>query len=292
MLTTTSPEGAPAAQPPPQQQLGLQQSGPARVGGNGGVRKAATKPAIRKGPVWGSVKILNDHDTSPQVECNFCGVKFCGGATRIKEHLCDKCTDDSPEFLALKESLLGVKGEKGKTLAAKRAHDEVADSVAAGEAKAKAKLGQKSIQSSMYSGNAGKSEACDKAIGEFFYGLNLGASKVSHPLFKDLVEALKTAPASYQPPTRQRMLGDLLEKTTDTLKAEERPVRGDVLKYGGSIISDGWDDVNSSHLINVLIGSATTTFFEGTYQLTSADSERTPRQSRHPRCCPSPPLPP
>ena len=199
MLTTTSPEGAPAAQPPPQQQLGLQQSGPARVGGNGGVRKAATKPAIRKGPVWGSVKILNDHDTSPQVECNFCGVKFCGGATRIKEHLCDKCTDDSPEFLALKESLLGAKGEKGKTLAAKRAHDEVADSVAAGEAKAKAKLGQKSIQSSMYSG---KSEACDKAIGEFFYGLNVGASKVSHPLFKDLVEALKTAPASYQPPTR------------------------------------------------------------------------------------------
>ena len=111
MLTTTSPEGAPAAQPPQQQQLGLQQSGPARVGGNGGVRKAATKPAIRKGPVWGSVKILNDHDMSPQVECNFCGVKFCGGATRIKEHLCDKCTDDSPEFLALKESLLGEKGE-------------------------------------------------------------------------------------------------------------------------------------------------------------------------------------
>ena len=72
----------------------------------------------------------------------------------------------------------------------------------------------------MYSG---KSEACDKAIGEFFYGLNVGASKVSHPLFKDLVEALKTAPASYQPSTRQRMLGDLLEKTTDTLKAEERP---------------------------------------------------------------------
>ena len=42
-LTTTIPEGAPAAQPPPQQQLGLQQAGPARVGGNGGVRKVATK---------------------------------------------------------------------------------------------------------------------------------------------------------------------------------------------------------------------------------------------------------
>ena len=37
MLTTTIPEGAPAAQPPPQQQLGLQQAGPARV------RKVATK---------------------------------------------------------------------------------------------------------------------------------------------------------------------------------------------------------------------------------------------------------
>ena len=43
MLTTTIPEGAPAAQPPLQQQLGLQQAGPARVGGNGGVRKVATK---------------------------------------------------------------------------------------------------------------------------------------------------------------------------------------------------------------------------------------------------------
>ena len=288
MLTTTSPEGAPAAQPPQQQQLGLQQPGPARVGGSGCVRKAATKPAARKGAVWGSVKILKEHDTSPQVECNFCGVKFCGGATRIKEHLCDKCTDDSPEFLALKESLLGAKGEKGKTLAVKRTHEEVAESVAAGEAKAKAKLGQQSIQSSMY---AGKAEACDKAIGEFFYGLNVGASKGSHPLFKDLVEALKTAPASYQLPTRQRMLGDLLEKTTDTLKAEERPVRGEVLKFGGSIISDGWDDVNSSHLINVLIGSATTTFFEGTYQLTSADSENA-EAIPPPPVLPQSPLPP
>ena len=34
--------------------------------------------------------VLQEHDTTPQVQvqCNYCGKKFCGGATRIGEHIC------------------------------------------------------------------------------------------------------------------------------------------------------------------------------------------------------------
>ena len=39
-----------------------------------------------------------------------------------------------------------------------------------------------------------------------------GAAK--KPLFKTMVQKLKTAPASYVPPTRQRLMDDLLDSTT------------------------------------------------------------------------------
>ena len=32
--------------------------------------------------------VLQELDTTPQVQCNYCGKKFCCGATRIGEHIC------------------------------------------------------------------------------------------------------------------------------------------------------------------------------------------------------------
>ena len=47
-------------------------------------------------------EIVREHSTSPQVKCKHCSGVFCGGATRIRQHFCDKCTADTPAFLEWK----------------------------------------------------------------------------------------------------------------------------------------------------------------------------------------------
>ena len=50
-------------------------------------------------------------------------------------------------------------------------------------------------------------------------------------------------------------------------------LREAVLKDGGTVVSDGWDDVAKNHLINFLCGNSKGFFFDGTIKLTSEDSE-------------------
>ena len=243
---------APAAAPV-EPRLGLQQAGPARVGN---VRKAPVKAPTRKGDVWDGVTIARDHATSPQVKCNYCGHVFCGGVSRIRTHFIEACTCESAAFCELKERLIGGSDKVEAAKAEEVAHNEVLAQVEVAEsAQKKTKLlavGQKvsysqvPIQSSLASGI---SEEVDQAIAEMWYGLNIPAYKVDHPLVKKCFKKLRTAPASYVTPNQKRLYGDLLEKTTASLQAEETPMRAEKLKYGSTIISDGWDDITNTHLI-------------------------------------------
>ena len=67
--------------------LGLEQTSHA----NGKKRAERKTVTGRDGPLWESVTITRDHATSPQLKCNNCGETFCGGATRIREHIVNKC---------------------------------------------------------------------------------------------------------------------------------------------------------------------------------------------------------
>ena len=53
-------------------------------------RPAAQSASKRSGDIWESVEILIENDTAPRVKCLYCNHTFCGGATRIREHLCGK----------------------------------------------------------------------------------------------------------------------------------------------------------------------------------------------------------
>ena len=66
---------------------------------NGNKRKERQTNTGREGPLWAAVEITRDHDTSPQCKCNYCGKAFCGGATRIRDHILHKCTCASDEAL-------------------------------------------------------------------------------------------------------------------------------------------------------------------------------------------------
>ena len=76
-----------------------------------GVQQAAVKrerQAVtpRDGLVWKCVSITREHATSPALKCNFSQHEFCGSASRIRNHICEKCTGTSDEFCDMKEKLL------------------------------------------------------------------------------------------------------------------------------------------------------------------------------------------
>ena len=50
------------------------------------VRRQKQWPSA-KARSWATVTVLTEHATSPSVQCNNCGARFCGGATRIREHI-------------------------------------------------------------------------------------------------------------------------------------------------------------------------------------------------------------
>ena len=60
----------------------------------------------RDSGVWSHVTVLREHPTVPQVECDFGQHVFSGGTTRIRDHLCDKCSGSSESLMSLKEKLL------------------------------------------------------------------------------------------------------------------------------------------------------------------------------------------
>mmetsp|Transcript_25022 Transcript_25022/g.60444 ORF Transcript_25022/g.60444 Transcript_25022/m.60444 type:complete len:672 (-) Transcript_25022:220-2235(-) len=233
------------------------------------------------------MKVKKDHATSPTVVCIYCDATFCGGATRIKEHIISKCPCESESFCTLKMELIKEKEVQEAVKDLQTAEHEVRQLVTnleENQAKSiqiqcRTSKGLKqhasytqheSIGASM---NASKAVDCDDAIAEMWYGLNIPAAKIDHPLVKKCIATLKAAPATWVPPDRKRLHGDLLERTTSRLKKEEQPVRENMLKHGCTVISDGWDDVSSAHLINILVGVSSAAFFEGTHKLTSEHSE-------------------
>ena len=187
------------------------------------------------------------------------------------------CTSDS--FLDMKQKMIEKKTEKSKAkdkAVAVAEMDEVSESPVKTEG---APFGfHPSIRSSRQMGivssmNSAKDEVVDNVISEAFLALNLAPGIADKPIFKKLVAVLKTASQSYKPPDRKRLSTDLLDSTTARLRAEEAPVREALLRNGGTVCSDGWDDVGRNHLINMLIGNSKGMFFDGTIELTSADSE-------------------
>ena len=144
--------------------LGLKQipTGPARV------RGGTKGPPKRRGDVWGTGTIVNKHATVPRVECKSCGKVFCGGVTRIEEHITGQgvisaCPCDTDTFLDLKHKLM----DKSDASASKKRQKEGEAAVeAAAEAKpvvkseVKQEFKQQDIYRSLNSASSAEVASC------------------------------------------------------------------------------------------------------------------------------------
>lgn len=120
-----------------------------------------------------------------------------------------------------------------------------------------------------------KPESVDEALARFFFGNNISTRVVETTTFKELVQAICVAPVDWMPPNRHRLGGPCLENLCRTLREEEAPLRKALLRYGGTVLSDGWDSVDRNLLVNHLVATSAGIFFCGTVELRSSDHEDT-----------------
>lgn len=198
--------------------------------GKGKARAAAKKLPQRKGEVWDTVKVLltdKAYTTAPELECRDCGKSFSGGVTRVKHHIVTHCTCSTDALKALKNKLVQEKSEKESDISAKRTRDEVdkraetdevheifrrpvspSDEEMAERSKPVARVPappQQRNLPSMVSGVA--KEIMDDKIADFIYGEGLPFSIAESPQFTQMLQAAKSAPTSYKPPSRERLAG-------------------------------------------------------------------------------------
>ena len=92
--------------------MGLQQPRASASASCAGVRVKRKAAPTRDGPVWKSVNVTRQHDTTPAVQCNNCGKQFCGGSTRIEMHILEQCTCETDTFLEMKQNLIAKREQK------------------------------------------------------------------------------------------------------------------------------------------------------------------------------------
>ena len=110
-----------------------------------------------------------------------------------------------------------------------------------------------SIQASLATA---ESKEIDDAIAELFYGDDLNHALANSPRWKKVIGLLKRAPPAYKPPDRNR-LGPTCSRARRGGCRPRTPKRlADLIEYGGTIVSDGWDDVERNRLINLLLVAA------------------------------------
>jgi hypothetical protein len=243
------------------------------TGLNSTVRSRVRKPSqtlpARMGPIWRTVQVVGrEYETNPNVKCSDCSKTFSGGVTRIEDHICKICPCSTPELQKLKAEILKKRAgaeEQRQKKAVEKEVQQKADKLAPPSSGK-----QRTIESALA---AGKDSEMDEKIAELIFGECLPFSLVESPRFKAMIECAKTAPQSYKVPSRMNISGLLLDQTTGRLKAAEEPLRKACEQHGCTVVSDGWDDIDKSHLINFLVATQKGSFFDGTFKLSSEDSE-------------------
>jgi len=196
------------------------------------------------GAVWRSTDEEDAHQ--PRWRCLGCGEFKSGGANRISSHLLGangskKCSGALGDE-AFKANLQKVKEAAADKEVKKRIKSNVrlVNAAAAGEGTSSGAVllrpaGQQGLNFAL-----NHVEACDTAIAELFYACNISAAVADYPKFKKLVTVLKSAPASYKPPDRNKLHGPLLDGTVSSLQHRLSPLVEATLRDCATMLSDGW----------------------------------------------------
>lgn len=95
----------------------------------------------------------------------------------------------------------------------------------------------------------------DQAVAKFMYGCNIPFSAVEHPLFINMIQALRPG---YTPPSRKSISTNHLDTTTDELKNDMKQQLKDKTV---TLVEYGWSNMQNEPLITTCLQTADKSFF-------------------------------
>lgn len=221
---------------------------------------------------WKHVNVVADTgtDTGDQkagvtrMQCIYCDKSFAGGVSRIRAHLLGtsamiKCSKVPPEVIDSITKENEKRAEVNLLWTAKRAIDKVtkvtmpahvSDGPQPGSSQQS--LTQVTIQHSF---NATSKQLADAAVARLFYGCGIPFAVVEAQYFKDALIAVTKCGAGYKPPSRVAISTTLLDNEVCSTEAKLSEFKTQVSVTGGTLVSDGWTNVQSRPIINCLLVS-------------------------------------
>lgn len=205
-----------------------------------------------KGDVWNYVSevTIKDKNGNQTVQCLLCDKKFQGSASRIVHHFiggigvqkCEKITPENEIYKKLRAEEDKKENEKGKKRKLEQLHRSTSGATTSYTQVSLKQMNQKASK-----------EEVDQKIARAFFACGIPFSVVENPLFKEAVSAVASYGPGYKLPSDTTMRTTLLNKEYETVKQSvNESVLENVNLTGGTLVSDGWSNVQNRSLINYL----------------------------------------
>ena len=97
----------------------------------------------------------------------------------------------------------------------------------------------------------------DLAVARFFFENAIPFNVASSSSFSNMIEEsmafrLQNSVESYKTPNRKKLSGQLLDDVYESIQESVLPVLAAAVKYGSTVASDGWSDVNRRLILNFI----------------------------------------
>jgi hypothetical protein len=101
----------------------------------------------------------------------------------------------------------------------------------------------------------------DDAIGKFLSANGIPFHVVRFPYYKEMVQAIAKIGPSYVPPGEHKLRTTILDRQVSKINVQKERMRQTWLRFGCSIVMDGWTDIRKRPLINIIVTSSEGPFF-------------------------------
>ena len=222
-----------------------------------------------KGPEWVHVMILNGNVKNAafsKLQCIYCQKEYTGGVSRIRAHLngsgdihIRKC-EDVPEDIMKK--FQEDKTERLKQEILKRKRDALNDATKASkshDAQAHTSSTKQARLPGMF--QHGAKQLADAAVARCFYANGLPFVVAESKHFKEMLEAVIRCGPGYRPPSRSAIADKLLQNEVLDVANQLSEYKMQMTVLGGTLVSDGWTNVQNKLMINSLIVTGDGTMF-------------------------------
>ncbi len=213
-----------------------------------------------KGPEWNHVSLLDDPAKNlalARMQCVYCDKVYTGGVNRIRVHLTGdgnsvgKCASAPDAVVA--EMLAGNK-ERARLDVLKKKRDALdkatISKTPASCSGAASSLKQSTIPAALQTGSK---QMADAALARAFYANGIPFSVIENKYFKEAISAVAKVGPGYKPPGRQVISEKLLTDEVATVSNKLDNFKAQLSTTGGTLVSDGWTNVQNRAIINFLV---------------------------------------